>query len=142
MWVSEINVGAEADMRKKAKSGPAKSTEISRLAADVEREVQRRLGPKSTFEQRNDMSAQVMQEVLFKRSDGDLRSMATSGDEVVVDDDENDARYRASRTSRRRRGTLGGGARTTSRSRCTGRWAFTMGRRSSRSNCVPESWST
>lgn len=85
-------------MGKKAKKPvrreSAKSTAVTKLAAHVEREVQRRLGPKATFEQRNDMSAQVMQEVLFKRSDDDLRSMVAGDDEVVVEDDEDDARYR------------------------------------------------
>ncbi len=70
----------------------ASSAAIAKMAALVEREVQRRAGPSATFEQRNDLSAEVMQEVLFKRSDDDLRSMVAGEDEEEVEDEE--GRYR------------------------------------------------
>ncbi len=72
----------------------ARARVVARIAAEVERELKRRLPPNATFEQRNDMSAEIMNEVLFKRSDDDLQSLVAKKDEVVVEDDEEDARYR------------------------------------------------
>lgn len=57
----------------------------TKLVSLVEREVQRRLPASSTFEQRNNMSAEIMRETLFKRSDDDLRRMVTDDAEVADD---------------------------------------------------------
>ena len=75
-------------MSRGQKKRNARERVIARLAEEVRLEVQRRLPPNSTFEQRNDMSAQVMQEVLFKQSDDDLRAMVAKEEEETVEDDE------------------------------------------------------
>ena len=41
----------------------------------LEREVQRRLGTKSTFEQRNNMRAEIIKEAAFRGADDDLRQI-------------------------------------------------------------------
>ena len=70
-------------------SARSKARSMAKLVAHIEREVQRRLGANATFEQRNNMSAQIMQEALHQRSDDDLQQMVTDEDEV----DEEDGRY-------------------------------------------------
>lgn len=59
---------------------------VEELAAMIEREVQRRLGPNSTFEQRNNMAAEILREGGHRREADDLRGMTT--DAEVVEDDE------------------------------------------------------
>jgi hypothetical protein len=68
----------------------ARLRSAEKLAAMIEREVQRRLGPNSTFEQRNNMAAEIVKEGLFKREGADLDRMVTNDEEV----DEEDGRYR------------------------------------------------
>ena len=58
---------------------------VKRLAAVVRREVQARLGPNSTFEQRRDAAVEVMSEVLWNDADGDLQGLVTDDEEVEVD---------------------------------------------------------
>lgn len=70
-------------------SSRAKARSVKELSQMIEREVQRRLGPSSTFEQRNNMAAEIIKEAAFQRSDDDLRRMVT--DEESVDED--DGRY-------------------------------------------------
>lgn len=60
------------------------------LAAMIDREVARRLGPKSTFLQRNLMAAEIMREGLHRREGEDLQRMTTDEEEV----DEEDGRWR------------------------------------------------
>ena len=67
----------------------AKARSVQKLSAMIEREVQRRLGPKSTFEQRNNMTAQIIKEAAFRREDDDLRRMTTDDAEA----DEEDGRW-------------------------------------------------
>ena len=55
----------------------ARARSVHQLSLMIEREVQRRLGPKSTFEQRNNMTAEILQEAAFQREDADLRRMTT-----------------------------------------------------------------
>lgn len=79
----------------KGKKAPAQSIRARLRAADklsamIEREVQRRLGPKSTFEQRNNMAAEIVKDGLFKREGDDLQRMVTDDEEV----EEEDGRYR------------------------------------------------
>lgn len=69
--------------------GRAQARSVEKLAAMIEREVQRRLGPKSTFEQRNDMRAEIIKEAAFRGADDDLRGMTTDEEEV----DEEDGRW-------------------------------------------------
>lgn len=71
-------------------SDRARERSVQRLSAMIEREVQRRLGPSSTFEQRNNMRAEIIKEAAFRGSDDDLRQMTTNDDEI----DEEDGRWR------------------------------------------------
>jgi hypothetical protein len=73
-----------------AQSARAKARSAERLSAMIEREVHRRLGTKSTFEQRNNMRAEIIKEAAFRGADDDLRQMTTDDEEV----DEEDGRYR------------------------------------------------
>jgi len=63
---------------------------VQKLAAMVEREVQRRLGPNSTFEERNNAAAEIMRDGLHRREGDDLEQMTTDEEEV----DEEDGRWR------------------------------------------------
>jgi hypothetical protein len=45
----------------------ASERSVEELSAMIEREVQPRLGPNSTFEQRTDMAAEIMREGLHRR---------------------------------------------------------------------------
>ncbi len=71
-------------------SGGARERSVQKMAAMIEREVQRRLGPNSTFEQRNNMAAEIMREGLHRREGDDLRRMTTDEKEI----DEEDGRWR------------------------------------------------
>ncbi|MBX3275249.1 MAG: hypothetical protein KF729_33595, partial [Sandaracinaceae bacterium] len=71
-------------------SARAKERSVDKLAAMIEREVQRRLGPSSTFEQRNNMAAEIMREGLHRREGDDLQRMTTDEEEV----EEEDGRWR------------------------------------------------
>lgn len=73
-----------------AQSEQARERSVQKLSAMIAREVQRRLGPNSTFEQRNNMRAEIIKEAAFRGSDDDLRQMTTDDDEV----DEEDGRWR------------------------------------------------
>ena len=59
--------------------------DVARLAAAVQREVDARLGPKATFEQRQNAAADIMSEALHKRADDDLKGMITDEDEVDLE---------------------------------------------------------
>jgi hypothetical protein len=95
----------------------------------IEREVQRRLGAKSTFEQRNNMRAEIIKAAAFRGADDDLRQMTTDDEEV----EEEGGRYR--RLNQASSATYFGrwGPHAIA-SRCTGELACTTVRRSSRSN--------
>lgn len=67
-------------------SARAKERSVTKLAAMIGREVQRRLGPNSTFEQRNNMRAEIIKEAAFRDSDADLRRMTTDEDEIEEED--------------------------------------------------------
>ncbi len=89
-----ISLAVEVRMSKSKKAPPtqsarAKARSVDKLSAMIEREVQRRLGPKSTFEQRNNMADQITKESLFTREGADLNRMTTDEDEV----DEEDGRW-------------------------------------------------
>jgi len=58
---------------------------VQKFARRVRREVNRRLGSDSTYEQRRDAAAQLMSEVLWQDEDGDLRENVTEDEEVDVD---------------------------------------------------------
>jgi len=73
-----------------AQSARAKARSVERLSAMIEREVQRRLGANSTFEQRNNMRAEIIKEAAFRGADDDLQGMTTDDEEV----EEEDGRYR------------------------------------------------
>lgn len=68
----------------------AKERSVTKLAEMIGREVQRRLGPNSTFEQRNNMRAEIIKEAAFRDADKDLRRMTTDEDET----DEEDGRWK------------------------------------------------
>jgi len=88
-----ISLALEVRMSKSKKPpvqrARAKARSVQQLSAMIEREVQRRLGPNSTFEQRNNMTAEIIKEAAFQREDDDLRRMATDDEEV----DEEDGRW-------------------------------------------------
>lgn len=59
---------------------------MEKLSEMIECEVQRRLGPKSTFAQRNKMAAEIVKEGLFQREGEDLQRMVTDEDKVDEED--------------------------------------------------------
>lgn len=67
----------------------ARARSVEKLSEMLEREMQRRLGPKSTFMQRNRMRAEIMKEAAFQAEGADLQQMTTDDDEV----EEEDGRY-------------------------------------------------
>lgn len=75
--------------KRPVQSARARARSVEKLSAMIEREVQRRLGPKSTFEQRNNMTAEIIKEAAFQREDADLLRMTTDDEEV----DEEDGRW-------------------------------------------------
>ncbi len=88
-----ISLSVEVRMSKSKKpavqSARAKARSVKKLSEMLDREIQRRLGPKSTFEQRNNMAAEIVKEGLFNREGEDLQRMVTDDDEV----EEEDGRY-------------------------------------------------
>lgn len=70
-------------------SARARARSVTKLAEMIDREVHRRLGPKSTFMQRNRMRAEIVKEAAFQAEGGDLQRLTTDDDEV----DEEDGRY-------------------------------------------------
>ena len=119
------------------------------LATMIDREVERRLGPRSTFLQRNLMAAEIMREGLHRREGEDLQRMTTDEEEVDEEDVASDrlprrpppppprTRRRSTRKtvagdvcrSARRPRTSGAGDRTRSPNPSTGEPASTTGRR-------------
>lgn len=92
-WIGmRIRLSSEVLMSKSKKQPTPSGRErsVEKLAAMIEREVQRRLGPNSTFEERNNMAAEIMREGLHRREGDDLRRMTTDEEEV----DEEDGRWR------------------------------------------------
>jgi hypothetical protein len=85
-----ISLWVEVRMSKGKKppvqSARARARSVDKLSEMIDREVQRRLGPKSTFMQRNNMAAEIMKEGLFKREGDDLQRMTTDDDEVDDED--------------------------------------------------------
>lgn len=67
-------------------NAPAKAQAVSELAQMIDREVLRRLGSNSTFEQRNNVTAEIIREAAFQRSDDDLRQMVTDEDNLEEED--------------------------------------------------------
>ena len=55
------------------------------LAELTDRAIRRRLGPNSTFEQRQDAAAALSADSLWRREDQDLREAITDADEVEID---------------------------------------------------------
>jgi len=93
--VMRISLSLEVRMSKSKKTPPkqdarVKARSVSELSALIGREVQQRLGPNSTFEQRNNARAEIIKEAAFQDADNDLRGMLTSDEEV----DEEDGRWR------------------------------------------------
>ena len=69
----------------KRKDDPARSVLVAELAATVRQAVRGKLGPNSTFEQRRDAAAELMQDALWKDTDTDLRELVTDAEEVEVE---------------------------------------------------------
>jgi hypothetical protein len=92
--------------RRKGTSKRSEPREVSEAAAELARrigeEVDRRLGPSATYEQRRDASLTIMEEALWKNGDDELKAMVTRVPEVVV----GGKRYR--RLKGRSRGTYMG----------------------------------
>lgn len=70
-------------------SARARARSVRKLSEMIELEVQRRLGPKSTFAQRNKVAAEIVKDGLFEREGADLQRMTTDEEEV----EEEDGRY-------------------------------------------------
>ena len=64
---------------------PARAKLIDELVEKLRREERERLGPTSTFEEREDAGFEIMSEVLRKKTDVDLGEQVTDADEVDVD---------------------------------------------------------
>ena len=64
---------------------PARAKLIDELVERLRREERERLGPKATFEERQDAGFEIMSEVLRKKTDVDLREQVTDAEEVNVD---------------------------------------------------------
>src|SRR5258708_1736915 len=65
-------------------SSPETSKVVDEIAATVRREVERRLSPNATFEQRQDIAYEIMRGVLWRRTDDDLQESVTEAEEVEV----------------------------------------------------------
>ncbi|NVB38408.1 hypothetical protein G6O69_17185 [Pseudenhygromyxa sp. WMMC2535] len=72
--------------RKKPKKQPKKpnSELVRKLAAMIKQKVDEQLGPDATFEQRRDLEAELMRDVLWQREDDDLRESVSEADVVEV----------------------------------------------------------
>ena len=68
----------------RSRSSKRQDKVVEELAELVRREVEKRLGPEATFEERQDMSFEIMRDVLWKRTDDDLQSSVSDTDEVEV----------------------------------------------------------
>lgn len=62
----------------------AQSKLVDQVAEILRREVDARLGPDATYEQRRDAEAELMGKVLWKREEDALRESATTVDEVEI----------------------------------------------------------
>jgi hypothetical protein len=75
--------------KKPARGRPDMSPERAKLVDDLvkklRREVQERLGPNATFEQKNDASFEIMRDVLRKSEEDMLRESVTNAEEIDVD---------------------------------------------------------
>ena len=121
----------EAKTKQGAHAAPS-TTVVDQLAEMVRREVQAKLGPNSTFEQRRDAAAGLMRETLWKDADTDLRESVTDATRSksmadVIDVWGNPLQRRI----------LAVGVPTRSRKRSIERQGYTTVRRSSRSSCAP-----
>lgn len=72
-------------MSKKRKFQPEVSPEVERMAEMVRREAAKRLAPNATYEERREMAARVMSEVLWTDEERDLRESVTDAEEIEVD---------------------------------------------------------
>lgn len=73
----------ETKQPERSKSSTSKKVE-EEIAAALRREVRERLGPNSTFEQRRDAGLEIMQSVLWKDGDDDLKELITDVEEIEV----------------------------------------------------------
>lgn len=69
-----------------AKKKPKREDEelVDKIVDMLRREVDEKLGPDATYEQRRDLEAELMRKVLWKREDDDLKSSATDAAEVEI----------------------------------------------------------
>lgn len=63
---------------------PTLTKEQEKLVEALRREVRKRVGPDSTFEQRRDAGFEIMQDVLWKEGDDDLQKSITDAEEIDV----------------------------------------------------------
>jgi hypothetical protein len=66
-------------------TNPERAKLIDELVGKLRQEERDRLGPSSTFEEREDAGFEIMSEVLRKKTDADLREQVTDADELDVD---------------------------------------------------------
>ncbi|MCZ6652127.1 MAG: hypothetical protein O7D91_03775 [Planctomycetota bacterium] len=100
LWFLRIEIRLDAKMNttrkigKKTKNdkpgktsprGGARQKTIDKLVSIVSQEIDDRLGPNSTFEQRRDAEAELLSETLWKREDDDLRKSISDTDALEVD---------------------------------------------------------
>lgn len=70
--------------RREAQDEAAESKLVDQVAEMLRREVDARLGPDATYEQRRDAEAELMRKILWKREDDDLRESATDVDVIDI----------------------------------------------------------
>jgi hypothetical protein len=71
--------------KRRPEMSPERAKLIDRLVEELRREERERLGPTSTFEERQDSGFEIMSDVLKKKTDVDLRESVTTADEIDVD---------------------------------------------------------
>lgn len=85
-----ISLSVEVRMSKgktpPVQSARARARSVTKLAEMIDREVDRRLGPSSTFLQRCRMRAEIVEEAAFQAEGTDLQRMTTDDDEVEEED--------------------------------------------------------
>lgn len=69
---------------RRGRPAPQNAALVAEIAARLRREVKDRLGPNSTFEERQNATYDIMKDVMWQESDDDLRESITNDDEIDV----------------------------------------------------------
>jgi hypothetical protein len=76
---------AKKPARGRPEMSPERAKLVDRMVEELRRARRERADPNATFEQRRDEAFEIMQDVLWKDEDKDLRESVTNADEVDVD---------------------------------------------------------